>query len=207
MAFSYCMAAAFNSIDYIEGGSLGEQYARKAIALDPNDAETHARLALALMVKGEHEASIQEADYAISLNGNCAEAFGIKGAAMIFSGRREEGREALRHFLSASPRDPMRPMRAAQMAASYYFDHDYGTAIEVARQVLRQFPKQAVALRYLAAALGQLGRPEEAADVLQTIQATTPLFVDQLVKHRITSLRSPNEEHLLDGLRKAGLAG
>jgi len=205
VALTYCMGAAtFYSIDYAEGRRLGEQFARKAIALDENDADAHARLARALSISGDAEGAHQEAEYALSINVNCADAFAVKGAALIFSGRREEGREAIRQFLVISPRDPTRPSPLAQTAGSHYFDRNYEIAAEAARQVIRQYPKNPQAHRWLAASLGQLGRREEAKAALDTLQSIAPFFLEQFLARRIAILRADDYEHVLEGLRKAG---
>jgi TolB-like protein len=208
VALTYCMGAAtFYSIDYAEGCRLGEQFARKAIALDENDADAHARLARALSISGDAKAAHQEAEHALSINVNCADAFAVKGAALIFSGRREEGREAIRQFFVISPRDPTRASPLAQTAGSHYFDRNYRIAAEAARQVIRQYPKNPQAHRWLTASLGQLGRREEAAAALDTLQSIAPFFLEQFLARRIAILRADDYEHVLEGLRKAGYEG
>ncbi len=208
VAFTYCMAATvFNSMDYDDGAILAEQFARKAVALDEADADGHARLALALFVNGDHDGGIQEAEFAISLNPNCADGYGVKGATMVFSGRREEGREAIRQFLAASPRDPARPIRLAQIAASYYLDRNYERAEETARQVIRQYPGSVVAYRYLAAAQGQLGKKLAAEAALNSLLALAPSLLERFTAKRPPNLRPDDYEHTVQGLRKAGWQG
>ena len=208
MALTYCMSAAtFYSMDYAEACILAEQYARKAIALDENDADARACLGWALFVSGDREGASQQAEYALSININCSEAFAVKGGALIFSGHREEGREAMRQFLAISPRDPTRPNRLAMIAASHYFDRNYESAVEMARQVVRQYPKNPQAYRWLAASLGQLGRKEEAKAALDTMLSTAPSFLERFVAKRLAMLRIDDYEHALAGLRKAGWLG
>ena len=204
MALTYCMSAAtFYSMDYAEGCSLAEQFARKAIALDENDADACAWLGWALFVSGDHEGAHQEAEYARSINANCAEALAVKGSALIFSGRREEGRQTMREFLAISPRDPTRPNRLAMVAGSHYFDRDYESAVEIARQVIRQHPKNVQAYRWLAASLGQLERKEEANVALDALQSIAPSFLERFAVKRIPSLRIDDYQHILEGLRLA----
>jgi TolB-like protein/tetratricopeptide (TPR) repeat protein len=208
MALTYCMSAAtFYTMDYAEACSLAEQFARKAIALDENDADARAWLGWALFVSGDREGASQEAGYALSMNANCAEAFALKGAALIYSGRREEGREAMRQFLTISPRDPTRPNRLAQIAASHYLDCNYESALEAARQTIRQYPRNAQAYRWLAASLGQLGRAEEAKAALDALLSLAPPFLERFAGKQLAMLRADDYEHALQGLRKAGWPG
>jgi len=204
-AWSYLAASSVFGVLSIEQSCLlSEPLARKAVALDENDAEVRARLALAVFLKGDIEGAIQESEWALAVNENCADAFGVKGAALVFSGRRQEGREAIAQYLRLSPRDPARPVRLAQIAASRYLDGDYEDAALTARQVIREYPSQPIAYRWLAASLGQLGRTAEAQGVLQSLLATSPSTFDVYVRQRPPQFRSVDYEHMLAGLRKAG---
>jgi len=204
-AWSYLAASSVFGVLSIEQSCLlSEPLARKAVALDGNDAEVRARLALAVFLKGDIEGAIQESEWALAVNENCADAFGVKGAALVFSGRRQEGREAIAQYLRLSPRDPARPVRLAQIAASRYLDGDYEDAALTARQVIREYPSQPIAYRWLAASLGQLGRTAEAQGVLQSLLATSPSTFDVYVRQRPPQFRSVDYEHMLAGLRKAG---
>jgi TolB-like protein/cytochrome c-type biogenesis protein CcmH/NrfG len=205
LAWSYMAASSvFGMITIAESCRLCEPLARKAIALDENDAEVRARLALAVFLKGDIEGAIQEAERALTVNENCADAFGVKGAALVFSGRRQEGREAIQQYLRLSPRDPARPVRLAQIAASLYLDGDYEGAVLTARQVIREYPSQPIAHRWLAASLGQLGRTAEAQGALQSLLETSPSTFDVYVRQRPPQFRSLDYAHMLEGLRKAG---
>jgi adenylate cyclase len=205
LAWSYMMASSiFGEMTIAEGCKLSEPLVRQAIALDNKDADAHARLALVIFLKGDIEGAIEEAEQALSINGNCADAFGVKGAALVYSGRREEGREAIQQYLRLSPRDPARPIRLAQIAASLYLDGDYEGAVLTATQVIRQYPKHPVAYRWLAASLGQLGRATEAKEALQILRTTSPSSFDIYVKQLPPQFRSVDHAHMLEGLRKAG---
>lgn len=205
LAWSYMAASSvFGVIAIAESCLLSEPLARKAVALDESDAEVRARLALAVFLKGDIEGAIQEAEQALTVNENCADAFGVKGAALVFSGRRQEGREAIQQYLTLSPRDPARPIRLAQIAASQYLDGDYENAVLTARQVIRAYPRQPIAYRWLAASLGQLGRTAEAQEALQILLATSPSTFDVYVRQRPPQFRDLDYAHMLEGLRKAG---
>jgi tetratricopeptide (TPR) repeat protein len=122
----------------------------------------------------------------------------------VYSGHRQEGREALQQFLRLSPRDPARPIRLSQIAASLYLDGDYERAARTARQVIRQYPKHPIAYRWLAASLGQLGRTAEAEEALQTLRTISPSSFDMYVRQRPPQYCSVEYAPMLEGLRKAG---
>jgi adenylate cyclase len=139
----------------------------------------------------------------LSVNQGCAGALGVKGAALVYSGNRDEGRRALRQYLKLSPRDPARPIRLSQIATSLYLDANYQEAAITARHVVRQYPTHPIAYRWLAASLGQLGRTEEARDALQTLQTISPSSFEMYVRQR-PKYCSVEYAPMLDGLRKAG---
>jgi adenylate cyclase len=204
LAWSQMMAASiFSEMTIAEGCAISEPLVSKAIALDDDDTEVRARLALAALLKGDLEDALQEADQVLSVNQRCAGALGVKGAALVYSGHREEGRQALRHYLRLSPRDPARPIRLSQIATSLYLDENYQQAAMTARHVVRRYPKHPIAYRWLAASLGQLGRIEEARDALETLQTISPSSFDMYVRQR-PKYCSVEYAPMLEGLRKAG---
>jgi adenylate cyclase len=205
LAWSHMMSASiYSEMTITEGCSLGEPLVRKAIALDENDTEARARLALGAFLQGDLEGAFEDAQDVLDVDGNCADALGVKGAVLVYSGRRAEGRVALQQYLKLSPRDPARPIRLTQLAVSLYLDGGYEEAALTARQTVRQYPKHPFAYRWLAASLGQLGRPGEAQAVLQTLQTNAPSSFDMYVRRRPPQYCSIEYAPMLDGLRKAG---
>jgi TolB-like protein len=204
LAWSHMMAASiFSQMTIPEGCALSEPLVRKAIALDQNDTEVRARLALAALLKGDLEDAVAEAEQVLSVDESCAGALGVKGAALVYSGNRQGGRKALQHYLRLSPQDPARPIRLSQVATSLYLDGNYRDAAITARQVVRQYPSHPIAYRWLAASLGQLGRTEEARDALQTLQTISPSSFEMYVRQR-PKYCSIEYAPMLEGLRKAG---
>jgi TolB-like protein len=205
LAWCHMMSASiYSEMTVAEGCSLGEPLVRKAIALDENNTEARARLALKALLQGDLEGALEDAQEVIFVDRNCADALGVKGAALVYSGRREEGRMALQQYLKLSPRDPARPIRLTQIAVSLYLDGGYQEAALTARQTIRQYPKHPFAYRWLAASLGQLGRAEEAQAVVLTLQENSPQSFEMYVRRRPPQYCSVEYAPMLDGLRKAG---
>src|SRR5262249_1334564 len=120
LAWTHMMAASiYSRITIAEACELGTPLVLRAMALDEFDPEARARLALIEFVGGDPTSAIAEADAALGTYDHCASALGVKGAALISLGRRGEGRAAMDRFLQLSPRDPVRPVRLTQVAASY----------------------------------------------------------------------------------------
>jgi len=61
--------------------------------------------------------------------------------------------------------------------------------------------------RWLAAALGQTDRIDEAKQALQKAIAVAPEAFDMYVRQPVPWMRVADYEHMLEGLRKAGWEG
>lgn len=203
LAWTHLMeASTFSRISIAEGCKRSEPLARKAVELDPDNAEARARLALTIYLTGENRAAIAEADGALAVSPNCADAHGVRGTALVFSGARQEGRASLETYLRLSPRDPARPIRLAQLAASYYFEGSYDRSAEVAQETVRQFPTIPIAYRWLAASLGQLGEPIRGAKVIDDLRRTCPQSIDMYVNRLPPQYRREDHDHMMEGLAK-----
>jgi adenylate cyclase len=183
-----------------EAARAGERLAQRALSLDPSDPLAHARLAQAVWASGDLEGCIAECNEALSLDGNCAIAHGVKGDALVFfAGRREEGRASIRTYLRLTPRDPARAARLHNVALSHYLDGNYEVAVEACRDVIRRYGHGAT-YRWLLASLGQLGRLAEC----EALMKIAPPDYDHYARHRPPWFGLKDFEHMLEGLRKAG---
>jgi adenylate cyclase len=90
------------------------------------------------------------------------------------------------------------------MALGLYFFRDYAGAAEVAKRAIRSYPDFPNPYRWLAAALGQLGRIAEAKEALEQAIAIVPGAFERNVRDRPPWMRPEDHVHMLEGLRKAG---
>ena len=205
IAFTYTAASsAFSEMSIAESCELADPLVRKAIGLDENDTDARSRLALLALLKGDLEGAIREADLILSARESCPDAWGVKGAALGYAGRRQQGRDAIKRYFSLNPFDIARPIRLTQIASSLYIDGGYEEAALAARQVIRHYPSHPFAYRWLAASLGQHGSAGEAQKVLQTLQAISPSSFEMYVRQRPPQFCSAEYSPMLEGLRKAG---
>jgi adenylate cyclase len=93
------------------------------------------------------------------------------------------------------------------MALGLYFCREYAAAVEVAKRAIRSYPDYPNTYRWLAGALGQLGRIEEAKEALERAIAIVPASFDMYVRGRVPWMRAEDIAHMLEGLRKAGWQG
>ena len=189
---------------YSSAASLG----RRAIALDPADAEAHATLARAILVsRGDYEGALAEVRRALALNPNLAIAHATLAQTLIFSGQPREGLAALQQAHRLDPRHRMAPGGSNLFVIGRYFSREYESAAEAAKRAVSANPEYPLLYRWLAAALGQLGRTAEAAEALERAIAVAPASFEVYVRQRVIWHRPEDYAHMLDGLRKAGWQG
>jgi adenylate cyclase len=200
-------AVESNEADY-EGRGLtetlrsAEELARLAISLDGADAEARSLLSTALRRRGDYEGGLAEAERALTISPNLAHAHYARGASLISSGRSKEGIAALERSIRL---DPFRSaVRFNQIALALYFIGEYDAAVDAANRAIRSSPNYPNPYRWLAAALGQLGRFEEAKRALEKAIEIAPASFRMYVSERAPWRRPEDHAHMLEGLRKAG---
>jgi adenylate cyclase len=197
----------FHTRSYTEGQSAEEAAARRAVALDGGDAEARSRLSFALIWRGDNQGARAEAERALSICPNLASAHGALGVALTYSARPKDGLAALETCIRLDPRQPNLRGRLSQVVMALYFCREYAAAVDAAQQAIRSFPNYLSLYRWLAAALGQLGRNEEAEEALEQVIAVTPESFDMVVRKRWPWMRPEDHAHYVEGLRKAGWTG
>jgi adenylate cyclase len=90
------------------------------------------------------------------------------------------------------------------MVAQYFAGEDEAS-FQSAERLIRFRPDKFVAYRYRAAALGQLGRIEQAKQALQESIGLLPGEYSYFVQSRPPWIPPLQHERLVEGLRKAGL--
>jgi adenylate cyclase len=196
----------FASRPLAEATALAADEARKAVDLDPTDAEAHAHLSSALGGLGDFSAAFDHVERALSIDPNCVFAYHAKGWLLLYSGRPAEGREMTLFAMRLDPRSKLNMRRRGYIAMSYYFEADYENALAVGQRLLADHPGHPWVVLLLAAAFGQLGRTDEACGALGKAKAIAPgAFV--FVRHRVPWMRQIDYDHMIEGLRKAGWEG
>jgi adenylate cyclase len=187
-------------------GSL-ETLARRAVALDGADAEARSTLSNALWRRADYEGALAEAERALAISPNLAFAHHMLGATLIFSGRPKEGLASIERSIRLDPRHPRAAVRSMQVALALYLSREYSDAVEAAKRAIRSYPDYPNSYRWLAAALGQLGRTEEAKEALAKAIATVPASFEMYVSKGVPWMRPEDHAHMLGGLRRAGWEG
>jgi adenylate cyclase len=190
-----------------ESLKLAEAAARTAVTLDPDNSMGHAMLAWAHDHQGEMASAQEEADIAVGLNANDPFAQMTKGRVLVLSGQAAAAQEPLATALRLDPHGSTAPTALHHLGLGHYFARDYVSAEATTRRAIRTFPDFPRPYPVLAAALGQLGRSDEARIALDAAIAASPSYFQAATGSRRAYYRPEDHDHLLDGLRKAGWQG
>jgi adenylate cyclase len=205
LALTYIRDGLFHGTRPIaEAARLAAAEARKAVSTDPNDSTALAALGTAHAIGGSMDAAMVCAERALAYNRNCALTHWVKGSVLRYWGRHHECRDEVYASLRLNPRDSMSATTASLSPMSWYLEGKYADAVVASLRCLADYPAYAAPRRFLVAALAQLGRREEAAAELREFITMAPDVFNVMVRNRPPYMSPGDQEHLLEGIRKAG---
>jgi tetratricopeptide (TPR) repeat protein len=207
--------------DVVEGGNAfvtdpmaalaaAEAKLIKALSSVPDHARGHMWLGLVEILTKRVAEGIAECEHALELDRNLAAAHSYIGLGKIFVGRAKETEAHIAEALRLSPRDTLAYiwMTYAGGAKSQLGHYEQAAAwCRRAVEANRNYPPTHF---WLAAALAQLGRLDEAHSALKAGLALDPNFTVSRARASWTAI-SDDPTYLtalrltFDGLRKAGL--
>jgi adenylate cyclase len=179
--------------------------AMRAVELDREDASARCALGRIRYLRREYEAALSELRTALDINPSLALAHYGVGAAFVFSGRAAEAFDHLNAAIRFSPYDPNMGSFLVRIAEAKYLTGDDEGAVSFALKALNQPHFQWSRYSILIAALGQLGRTDEAQRYLQEITRVRPNFSIDFVRTMHPFSADMGIDRYFEGLRKAGV--
>jgi TolB-like protein/Tfp pilus assembly protein PilF len=172
-------------------------HAKKALMLDPNDAQAHDAMGYVALRRQKLDVAGEHFDRAVSLNPNDVTIAADRANWLLYLGRLEEALEILDAVLKHDPYSPtwVWEIRGAVLYHLKRFDEAIAALRHVSTETL-------VVLVYLAAANGQVGRHEDAHAALTRYFRLRPNMTLSEIESK---LQPALRDRLLDGLRKAGM--
>jgi TolB-like protein/Tfp pilus assembly protein PilF len=175
--------------------------AQRAVTAAPTNHLAHSALATALFFQKDFPAFRAAADRAIALNRMDASTTAILGLMIAYAGDWEYGMTVTQRAIELNPHHPGWYHYLALTDA--YRRHDYSAALASALKV--NMPNYYWPHALLAAIYGQLGDQQRAQIAVQALLRISPNFAAS-AREEISKWHDPElTEHLVDGLRKAGL--
>lgn len=178
------------------------QAAQRAIELDPNNTRALQAEMLAYFFRGDIENALKIGARGFEINPNDTEFTAEYGFRLALSGQWKTGCSLVADAVDRNP-GPLGYFEAA-LALCSYMDNDHATAEHWIRMAaLEQNP---VYHLILIAILGQRGKMAEVKEARRWLEVHTPSFLDDIRKAvSVRIQRIQDQEHFIDGLRKAGL--
>jgi adenylate cyclase len=171
-----------------------------ALSLDDNDADVHRVLAALKLNFNEHDKALYHQQRALSLNPNSDLIVVQQGEVLTWLGRPEEGIEWIRRAMRLNPYHPERfwsHLGRAQYTARHYADaiasYSKLTAPDAAQHA------------FMAASSAQLGDRVAAAAHVGEVLRRQPAFTISGHLKTLHYRQAADNEHMRDGLLKAGL--
>jgi tetratricopeptide (TPR) repeat protein len=154
---------------------LAERELSAAMAEDPNDAFTHACMAICLLARQQYDQATELAERAVHLNPEMP--MGHSVLAMIWQKRNyhEKAEASIREAIALAPHDPD---FQAQLSNIKYHQNDWEAARQAAEAALALNPEHIDALNLRAESLRKLGRTQDARVELQNALRLNPDSAD-----------------------------
>ena len=207
------VAAAVDMLNDVDPRPDHERYVRetdelssRAVTIDPGFAGAWSDRAVALMLRGRWNASLEASQRAVDLDPYGTRAYQVRAWLLVMMGRPSE---ALPFGEKAFSLDPSQSWSLRVECEAYLLLGEHGKAIaacERASGLDRDFIHDS----FLAAAYANAGDLEDAHAALQAMLKTVPGYtIAQLKAKRYSDhpeYQKLAERYWYDGLRKAGLA-
>jgi adenylate cyclase len=179
--------------------------AGRAVGADPENAAVLAVAAWAYSTLGvRFEQSLELANRALALHPNSVHVRSFCGWVFNYFGESQLAIEQFEEARRLSPVDPKSYFPMLGLAAAHFFAGHFEETVSLTGRILAEVPTHNVARRYRAAALGHLGRIDEARVLIADLLAAQPN--SNLRSARSTSFRNIRMSKLyVDGLELAGL--
>ncbi len=212
LAYARLSYAKVMSVVYFEtdaaDGLLDEalSLAEQATKLDDLDAVAQFSLGRVHLIRGEFDHSIAAFETALDLNPCLAHIHCGLGDTLAYRG---DPSDSIGHFEEAvrlSPHDPYRWAFLMYGAMAYLFLHRHEEAAQWANAASRVPNSHYWATAVLVAALGHLGRADEARAARAKLLADNPDFTCSFARQWLFYIRDPDQiGHYVEGLKLAGI--
>ncbi len=159
MAFYHLIQAFRGWSPRHEALEKARQATARALAIDPREPRSHARLADISLSESDLAGAARHAQRALELDPACSPCLSVAANLLAQLGRTERGVEVY-EFLTA--RNPVAPIELVNLGLSYLEAGSYDKAISTFKTVLQLTPGRRSALHGLIHAYLLSGRPEEA---------------------------------------------
>jgi tetratricopeptide (TPR) repeat protein len=173
--------------------------------LDNNDAFAHCAFGQLHLVDRSLEEALAEFRTAISINPSFADAHRQVGFCLCHMGRAEEAISPVKLAIQISPKDAVIGTYYTGLALAHLYLRDYEEAEKWGKMAVRQPISPWPCYVFLISALAHQNKTTEVGEVLADLYKLRPDISLSFVEERVPTIDRGYMDHLIDGLRKAGL--
>ncbi|NQV21128.1 MAG: hypothetical protein HQ511_06905 [Rhodospirillales bacterium] len=184
----------------------GLDAALQAVKFDQSNSVAHMVLGVLYLWSGQYNMMVPEFEHAIELNPYNAIAHVSVGHGLTILGRPNDGIPYIEKGLSLNPQDLRNYVFYTFLSQAHLLARRYDKAEEWARKAIRWSPDHPLPHLVRATGLGHLGRVDEARAELDACERIRPGYTSN-ANNWLSLKNSADNEHFLEGLRKAGWEG
>jgi tetratricopeptide (TPR) repeat protein len=190
--------------DHAKAMARGGELAERAVTLNPLAVRPLTIAGLLRAQQADEEAAAHY-DRAIQVNPYLAMTWALSAVNCLNLGDLAEAERRFDAYKALSPRDRFAFVFDAWFAPFHVIRRDYEAAVVAGYLAMQLNPRFSAGYKTPLAALGHLGMHEEAASVLQRLQAIEPEFSVAGFLATTSFQRQADREHFAEGLRLAGV--
>jgi len=183
-----------------------QEHALRAIRIDPGNAEALGIYAhICSFLEKDFESAVYYFDRSLRYNPNLAFIWGLSAATYSYIGQPDAALFRLEKYRKLAPFDPYSYIFEPVHILAYIEKGDYEEAVAIGRRAVRIAPRFSNSYKPLIAALGHLGRHDEAKIFIEQLLALEPSFTIQRFGQNYPMKDPDIRERYLTGLRLAGV--
>jgi DNA-binding SARP family transcriptional activator len=185
---------------------ITQEFALRAIKLDPNNAEALGIYAhICSIVNKDFDSALYYYDRSLRLNPSLAWIWALSSATYSYIGKPEVAIQRLERYGELAPLDPYSSFFEGLYTIAYTFKGDYERAVIVGRRCTKAMPDFVAGYKPLIASLGHLGRRDEASPYVDKLLSLEPRFSVEFHGRTYPFKREEDRRRYVEGLRLAGV--
>lgn len=194
------------SADPVQTYSNAQRHALNAIRLDPENAEALGIYAhLCSFLDKDFDSALHYFDRALQVNPNLAFIWALSALTYCYVGKPDVALQQLARHRDLSPMEPYPSLFDNPYTIAHVIKGDYEQAAVLGRRVTKARPEFVNGYKPLIAALGHLGRRDEAEQYVKKLQTLEPNFTVRRFAQMYPFKHESDRERYILGLRLAGV--
>jgi TolB-like protein/Tfp pilus assembly protein PilF len=189
-----------------EALAVAQKYALSAIKLDPENAEALGIYAhVCSFLEKDFDSALHYFERALRVNPNLAFVWALSALTYCYVGEPEIALQRLERHRDLTPIEPYPSLFDNPYAIAYLIKRDYEQAAIFGRRVAKARPEFVNGYKPLIAALGHLGRKDEARFYVDKLLTLEPSFTVERFGQVYPFKHASDRDHYMTGLRLAGV--